>query len=500
MVPILITLLCLVTRFIFAGEYLEGWDDVDFALALHDYDLAAFQPHFPGYFLYIAMGRLVLQVTNNNVAALVLPNIIFGSLTVIPLYYLTADLYSKKVSILVTMLYIVNPLCWLQAERPMPDTTGLFFIILSIQLMYFSLTRVKNKIRYMSAGSFVLGIALGIKLTYFPFIFSWFFILYLLIRESGLTPNSKTSNNKTYRKVILLSVCSFVTGICFWLLPLISVAGIDGFLTGGFKFVNGHFTDWGGSIGTQSNLLIRIRDLYWCIFVNGLGFWWIDAHFMRLVSSLIIVAVIAVYLYYVSSKINFNRKWFTWKMDYRKHIFLFTALVLPYLTWIFTGQNLSHPRHALPLIPVFLILISAAIIKSNLHFLSKSAITVILLVSSGIVSTNLILKHKNVPSTQLQLVNYVKENFNANSTRIYCGESKRMFEYYVPGWDARRVGNIADLKYDMQSSPVTPELVLCTSEIKDIKSGNKNLNYLMKLKQDRYIDNVYGTLVLYSYE
>ena len=41
--------ICMVSRLLFMGECLEGWDSIDFALGLHDYDIAYYQPHFPGY-------------------------------------------------------------------------------------------------------------------------------------------------------------------------------------------------------------------------------------------------------------------------------------------------------------------------------------------------------------------------------------------------------------------------------------------------------------------
>ncbi|MGR3219291.1 MAG: ArnT family glycosyltransferase [Candidatus Anammoxibacter sp.] len=520
-ITIFITLLCLASRIMFAGRYIEGWDSVDFALALHDYDLTFFQPHFPGYILYIAFGRLSFFLTNNDVTALILPNVIFGTITVIPLFLLTKKMFSRNAAILATILYTLNPLCWLQSERPMPDTTGLFFIILSVQLMYFSLRETKSQTRYMAAGSFVLGIALGVKLSFFPFVLTWLFILYLLINRS--ISNQQIPNKEPYRKILLYSIGSFVVGLSVWILPLITSVGMSRFLVESHKFVYGHFSDWGESVYTQGDILLRVKEIYWSVFVNGFGFWWTDTHIIRLVPTLVIAAVSAISLYFIisgyvvsDSKSNLtlsktntyhdefqpartkSLKW-KFKRGNRKWIDIcfILALVLPYLTWIFLGQNLGKPRHALPLIPIFLILISAGIIRLNLQLIPKMLIIFTLLISFGTISTQLIFKHKNTLPTQLQLINHVRDNFNKHSTRIYCWETKRLFEYYEPSWDIRRVRNITDLEDDMDSSLTTPEFVLCTSKIEGLKDYNENLDFVKKFKQDRYIDNIYDTLELY---
>src|SRR5579872_6005312 len=48
-----------VFRFAFRSHYLYDIDSVNFALALIKFDPAVHQPHPPGYFLYVLLGRLV---------------------------------------------------------------------------------------------------------------------------------------------------------------------------------------------------------------------------------------------------------------------------------------------------------------------------------------------------------------------------------------------------------------------------------------------------------
>ena len=264
-------------------------------------------------------------------------------------------------------------------------------------------------------------------------------------------------------------------------------------MTANFNFVNGHFSAWGGTIGTQNNLVLRIRDLYLNLFVNGLGFWWVDTGFMRIALSLIIAFVSTIFLYSLIYR-------FTGRKCERNNVYFMFVCILPYLIWIFLGQNLSKPRHALPLIPFSLILISVGIMRLNLRLPAKAIIILILFTGFCTISTHLIIKNKRSLPTQLQLINYVKDNFNINSTRIYCWESKRLFEYYAPAWDTRRVKDADDIEKDMQSSLVIPEFVLCTSMIEGIENHNLNLNFLKKFEQERYVNNLYNRLVLYRLE
>ena len=47
------------SRLPYRARMLHNWDAVQFALALHEYDVVKHQPHPPGYILYVALGRVV---------------------------------------------------------------------------------------------------------------------------------------------------------------------------------------------------------------------------------------------------------------------------------------------------------------------------------------------------------------------------------------------------------------------------------------------------------
>jgi hypothetical protein len=185
----------------FTGQYPGEWDEVDFALALRDYDIVAQQPHFPGYPVYVWFSHMAMYLVKGEVQALCLVSAIFGSLAILPLYYLTQSMYSRRVAVLACLLFLVNPACWLYSERPLSEATGLFFLILSLYLLFLGIGREKpfnpsevgghaGPVPFWyragpplpnpwtpTLGAFFMGLTLGVRLDYFPFLSSLFYVL-----------------------------------------------------------------------------------------------------------------------------------------------------------------------------------------------------------------------------------------------------------------------------------------------------------------------------------
>lgn len=476
--------ICMVSRILFIGHYLEGWDSIDFALGLHDYDIAYYQPHFPGYPVYMFLCWLVHLFTDNDTVALIIPGAVLGSAVLAPLFYLAKRMFSEKIALLTSFIYIVNPLCWLQSEKALSDAVGLFFVILSSQLLFYASTSRTYALRYLISGSVILGICLGVRLSYFPFFILWLYVLYALSKSNGR------------KRAIGYGVFGFVAGISIWLIPLACYTGFKSLMVNGFSFAFGHFSDWGGSVVTSQNIVSRFSDFIWCVFCNGLGFWCYDTSLFRVLPS--IIMVIGILLFLRHTKFDSKTRFITFYMA-------------PYFLWVFFGQNLEKPRHVLPLIPLIIIIVSAGLARLRDSKYSYSSpgfsrykyslpyhlFIGILIVSMCIISIRLVYAHKKEPVAQIQLLDYVENNYNGPSTRIYCWETKRFFAYYAPLWDARRARNIDDLQYDIGASLVTPEIILSTSKVDGIDSIVGRSSTVVKFNNNRYINNPYHKLTLY---
>jgi hypothetical protein len=114
-----------------------------------------------------------------------------------------------------------------------------------------------------------------------------------------------------------------------------------------------------------------------------------------------------------------------------------------------------------------------------------------------IISVRLVYTHKNEPTAQTQLLDFVEHNYDGQSTRIYCWETKRLFAYYAPLWDTRRARNIDDLKYDLDASWVKPEVILSTSKVDGVNSITNELK-VVEFGNNRYSNNPYHKLTLYD--
>jgi 4-amino-4-deoxy-L-arabinose transferase-like glycosyltransferase len=508
--------LCLLTRIFFTGRYLDCYDSIDFAFGLHDYDLSLFQPHFPGYPVYLYISRLFSPWFNNDVPSLVAPGVLFGSLTVYPLSLFARRLFSERVALLTIILYVVNPLCWLQAERPASDAMGLFFTIASAYFLYrvidliqrenpspaplvrgetersqmLDITarnntpltlpgkgkyrRTLSQIFYLFAGSLVLGLGLGVRLSYFPFIALWIYAIYYL-----------ASKRMRYDSNILLcGLMGLAVGVCLWSLPQIRYTGWRPFWRQGLSFTHGHFTDWGGSIVTLGGM-DRITCLVKSLWVYGLGGWWYNCTPFMLIPSTIII----IFLLYGIKQLHPGRR--------RRILGLYG---FPYMLWIFLGQNVANPRHILPVIPIILMIISHGLCRVYEEGNKKISLflTIIFVICTSCSSFTLISRYHNTVPAPLRVIQFIEKQFDKNSTRIYCGQEKRFFDYYAPLFDARAVRNASALYFDLQSSLDKPRHILLALTHKDARQWKLTCQPIITFKENPYTDSTDGDVCLFT--
>jgi hypothetical protein len=456
--------LCFLSRLIFLTPYLEDWDSVDLALGLRHYDLSSYQPHFPGYPVYIALGSFTSYIIPSEPSALILINIFFGSLALLPLMALTKLLFSEKVAFIAGLLYLSNPFCWLEAEKVLADPTGLFFILTAL---YFLARAVYGTSRFsLLFGGLFLGLSWGVRLDYFPF-------FVLLLYASWHNQHSHA----------VLGYFGFFLGIAFWFLPQLSIGGEREFWIEAKAFIAGHFSSWGGSIYSQPCIPTRIKNFFWSFYACGLGAWWPDTPKYRLLISLILGGSI-VYL------ISCFKKHYGTKAN--KAGIILVGLI-PYSIWVFLGQNLTNPRHVLPAIPLTIVLLAGIGQKSQSQLrgtkisLLPSICLFLLIGLWTLEAIRLNLIHHAQPPPQLQLVQFIKDYFPEHSTKIYCQETKRLFDYYAPYYQVKRVRDFVQLKHDLQGTypEMSPVILITSLNGDELRDGQ--LDLLRIFYNNRYI-------------
>lgn len=476
--------LCLFLRFFFVDKYLENEDSINFAMGLHDYDISLHQPHFPGYPVYIFLASLFLKIFHSDVAALTLPGVFFGSLTIFPLSFLTRSMFAEKTAILTAILYTINPLCWMQSERPASDTTGTFFILLSIKFLfsafdaarygactlnygknasvsYHLFWRVKKNAHLYGGyclffGSLFLGIGLGVRLSYFPFVLLWMgTLLYYAFHRIHLEMNS-----------IFFGITGLFAGICLWFIPQINYTGITPFFYHAFSFTHGHFTDWGGSVltfGGWERVLCIVRPFL----ELELGDWRHTLYYLSVIQfAIAVLSILFAFRFFPA--------------DGKRFFCIMYAV--PYTIWIIFGQNVANTRHFLPLLPLILMFIAFGLGKicevwGKRLFL---ILVITLIIATSSLSLTAIIQHRRSVPASTQLIQYIKTHFKNTSVRIYCFDGKkRFFDYYLPHWDARNVREVPDIYFDLQSSLVNPETILIVKKGKNNPLSDKQFSHIV---------------------
>lgn len=127
LLPLSLFLITVASRIPFTSKLLYHWDSVQFALALEKYDITTHQPHPPGYFLYVMLGRLLNLFIIDANTVFVTISIIFSGLTVVAIYYLANEMYNRKTGVIAAAIAITSPNLWFHGEVALTYIVEAFF-------------------------------------------------------------------------------------------------------------------------------------------------------------------------------------------------------------------------------------------------------------------------------------------------------------------------------------------------------------------------------------
>lgn len=154
----------------------------------------------------------------------------------------------------------------------------------------------------------------------------------------------------------------------------------------------------------------------------------------------------------------------------------------------------------MPIIPVILIVIAYGLCKAHEEGYRGVSLllTLVLIASMSVMSFKLVVTyHNNVPAP-IQMIQFIKHQFNNISTRIYCCNEKRFFDYYAPQWDARTVRDTAEINVDMKSSLGKPQNILIVHIPGENKQPGAIPSLIIKFEGNPYTDNTREGLLLYA--
>src|SRR5260370_37986294 len=139
---------------------LYNWDAVQFALALHEFDIAKHQPHPPGYLLYVALGRLLNASLGDPTLAYVARAMLFSAGTTFVLYSLARRLYDRPTALIAASLLAVSPLFWFYGSVGLTYAGEAFAASVVAWFAYGALT---GHVRSLYWGALALGLTGGMR-------------------------------------------------------------------------------------------------------------------------------------------------------------------------------------------------------------------------------------------------------------------------------------------------------------------------------------------------
>ena len=240
------------TRIPFTSRLLLHMDSAQFALALKKFDITVHQPHPPGYFLYIMLGRLLNFFIADPNAVFVSISVFFSGITVAAIYLLGKEIFERKIGILAALLALSSPSLWFHGEVAFTYIVEAFF---STVVAIFCWKILNGEEKYLWVSAVALGVAGGIRQSTAVFLFPvWLYSV----------------RNLPLRKIVASLGVLAVTCL-LWFIPMVWMSGGWDAYQGAFRelwmFHTGGHSLLGGEWDTF--ILFSLRLVQYIIF--GLG-------------------------------------------------------------------------------------------------------------------------------------------------------------------------------------------------------------------------------------
>lgn len=406
-----------ISRIPFTSRFLFHADSIHFALALKEYNITTHQPHPPGYFLYVMLGRLFNLFIEDENTLFIIISIIFSGLTVVAVYHLAKEIFDEKIALISSALTITSPNIWFHGEVALTYIVEAFFSTLIAFLCWkIYADRGKNTDKYLYLSAIALGIAGGIRQNTAVFLFPlWFFS----IRKMPL------------KKIISASLLLGI--VCLsWFIPMIK-------MTGGYDVYREAFRElWLFNTGNVSvfhqgwtSLKMFSSTLYnFIVYGLGLG---------------ILVIIFSFYLILRNKKIR--------SLNTSKSI-LFLLWIMPsFLFYLLIFIHNSNPGYILIFLPALLIIAGISInyvaeeLRKilNKNFLIKITILIVLFNTAYFLFVNHPTSFKAIKIHDKHLNAMLNEirNYNPKEAAVfvppYTFYGYRHIMYYLPQYRAYQV-------------------------------------------------------------
>jgi len=196
----------LISRIPFRARIPYGLDSVQFVLGVGHYDVRIHQPHPPGYFLFVMMGRWLNNFLQDPNLSFVVLNIGFSVLAAWLVFLLAREVFGTESAFASLLLIATSPVFWFHGEVALSNAADCFFVCMLALLCWRNLN---NDYKHVYISAAILGFAGGVRQNTLLFMLP---LWILSLRRAGL-------------RRCLFSLTVLCLTVCSWYLPMASLSG-----------------------------------------------------------------------------------------------------------------------------------------------------------------------------------------------------------------------------------------------------------------------------------
>lgn len=406
MFPCALLLAAVMLRIPFTSSMLFHHDSANFALALERYDLGAHQPHPPGYFLYVMLGKVVHLFVEDANAAFVSISIAFSALAVLFLYLSGREMYDERTALTAAFFALASPNLWFHAEVALSYAADAFF---SAAAGYLAWKLYRGSTPALWILALLLAVAGGFRQSTLVFLFP----LWLAAAWQGRK-----------RAEIVPALALMLIGCAAWFAPMV-------ILTGGMSAYLAAFQElWQWSSGNQS-----VFEKGWPrLLLYGQTLAGFTLHGLGVAFAVAVTAGYAAWRKGWAGSLCGGKRWF------------YAAWILPSaLFYLLVFIHPANPGYALVFLPPLLLLSArGALLLGHLVLGGNWKGTAVLVVAVTVANSAIFLacdtqvswpslrRHDRELTTMLQELDRLDPATTALVIKPYLFHGFRVFMYYLP--------------------------------------------------------------------
>ena len=400
----------------FGSASLDDFDSYNFARALAEFAPARFQPHPPGYVLYVWFGQAALAMAGDARLALVALSGVSAALVCGLAFLAAGTLFNSRVALVAVILMLPTPLLWLNAGKALSDAPAL----LSQMVCFLAIALAARRSWPAWLAGLLLGIAAGFRPQAVPGLTLACFLVWLWL---GL-------NARQW----LIAILATGLGALTWLTPTLAAFGWNvgamlGYFAGATGFVAGQESLFATAV-TVETILMRWQVVWqW----GSQAVFGPLPEFMRAVLGLGAL-FLAIYGTVARRRHSAHPR--------RLAVALCWAWLIPQAILHVVFLNPELTRYALVLLPPAAILVAHGLDMLFHAYSTRDVrvpfgVSLVFAVVVGSQALPLAQVLHTVPAPPDQLAAAIQSRLTPDNTLIVARQSYNALAYHLRGWDVR---------------------------------------------------------------